>query len=105
VLKTVFRRQKKSYNSAKHLNSLGRMHMEPAEVKERIKKANEEAAKRLLEAEPYLIDTATAVEVIPGMKEKMLLHAAPFVDWKHMCGPQKGSARMGQDPGRGYQAF
>jgi hypothetical protein len=66
--------------------------MEPAEVKERIKKANEEAAKRLLEAEPYLIDTATAVEVIPGMKEKMLLHAAPFVDWKHMCGPQKGSA-------------
>jgi hypothetical protein len=62
------------------------------EVKELIKKSNEEAVKRLLEAEPYLIDTATAIEVIPGMKEKMLLHAAPSVDWEHMCGPQKGSA-------------
>lgn len=61
-------------------------------LKEKIKAANEEAAKRLLEAEPFLVDTAPAIEVIPGMKDKMLLHAAPFVDWEHMCGPQKGSA-------------
>jgi hypothetical protein len=61
-------------------------------IKERIKKANEEAARRLLEAEPYLIDTAPAIEVIPDMKEKMLLHAAPHIDWEHMCGPQKGAA-------------
>ena len=66
--------------------------MKSAELKDKIKKANEEAAKRLLEAEPYLVDTATAIDVIPDMKEKMLLHAAPFIDWEHMCGPQKGSA-------------
>lgn len=66
--------------------------MDLAELKGRISKANEEAGNRILEAEPYLIDTAAAIEVIPGMKEKMLLHAAPFVDWAHMCGPQKGSA-------------
>ncbi|NQU03001.1 MAG: DUF1116 domain-containing protein [Syntrophaceae bacterium] len=61
-------------------------------MKEKIRKANEEAVKRLKEAEPYLVDTATAIEVIPGMREKMLLHAAPHIDWEHMCGPQKGSA-------------
>ena len=61
-------------------------------IKERIKEANKQAAKRLVEAEPFLIGTAPAGEVIPGMKEKMLLHAAPHVDWEHMCGPQKGSA-------------
>jgi hypothetical protein len=66
--------------------------MKMEELKEKIKKANEEAGKRLVEAEPYLIDTAPAIEVIPGMKENMLLHAAPHVDWEHMCGPQKGSA-------------
>ena len=66
--------------------------MENTDLKEKIKKANEEAAKRLNEAEPYLVDTALARDVIPDLKEKMLLHAAPFVDWEHMCGPQKGSA-------------
>ena len=66
--------------------------MKSAELKDKVKKANEEAARRLLEAEPYLVDTATAIDVIPDMKEKMLLHAAPFIDWEHMCGPQKGSA-------------
>lgn len=66
--------------------------MEKTDIKEKIKKANAEAAKRLNEAEPYLVDTALARDVIPDLKEKMLLHAAPFVDWEHMCGPQKGSA-------------
>lgn len=66
--------------------------MELARLKQKIKQANQEAARRLNEAEPFLMDTALAGEVIPGMGEKMLLHAAPYVDWKHMCGPQKGSA-------------
>ena len=66
--------------------------MNATDVKEKIKRANEEAAKRLNEADPYLIDTATAKEVIPDMKEIMLLHAAPYVDWENMCGPHKGSA-------------
>lgn len=63
-----------------------------ADLKQKIAAANEEAGRRLLDAEPYLIDAATASDVIPGMNDKMLLHAAPFVDWEHMCGPQKGSA-------------
>ncbi len=66
--------------------------MNATDVKERIKHANEEAARRLNEADPYLIDTAIAKEVIPDMKENMLLHAAPYVDWENMCGPHKGSA-------------
>jgi hypothetical protein len=66
--------------------------MQVAEIKNRIKEANQQAAKRLNEAEPYLVDVTIAKEVIPNMRGKMLLHAAPHVDWEHMCGPQKGSA-------------
>lgn len=66
--------------------------MDAKSVKEKISQANAEAAKRMNEAEPYLVDVSRAGDVIPGMKGKMLLHAAPHVDWEHMCGPQKGSA-------------
>ena len=66
--------------------------MEKTELREKIRRANEEAIRRFREAEPYLVDTAPALEVIPGMRDKMLLHAAPSVDWADMCGPQKGAA-------------
>lgn len=66
--------------------------MQTIDIKQKIKDANAEAARRLNEALPYLVDVALAKDVIPGIKDKMLLHAAPFVDWEHMCGPQKGSA-------------
>lgn len=62
------------------------------ELKKKIKEANEKAGKCLNEAEPYLIGTETAIEVIPRMEEKMLLHAAPFINWENMCKPQKGAA-------------
>jgi hypothetical protein len=42
-------------------------------------------------ADPVLIDVAPAGEVIPGLKDKMILHAGPPVDWLHMSGAQKGA--------------
>ena len=58
---------------------------------EKIKKANEEAIKRVLEARPSLVGIDTAIRVIPGMKENLLLHAGPPISWDRMSGPMKGA--------------
>ncbi len=56
-----------------------------------IEKANKEALDRLLAARPVLVGMAKAIDVIPGMKKNMILHAGPPVTWDRMCGPQKGA--------------
>jgi hypothetical protein len=61
-------------------------------IKEKIEAANAEAARRLIAADPVLMDVAAAGDVIPGMKDRMILHSGPPVDWKHMCGAQRGAA-------------
>ena len=58
---------------------------------ERITKANEEAVKRLKEAHPYLVDIDLAINVIPGMHAKKILHSGPPISWEKMCGPVKGA--------------
>ena len=32
-----------------------------------------------------------AKDVIPGMHEKMILHAGPPIEWERMCGPTRGA--------------
>jgi len=61
------------------------------DIKQKIERANEEAARRLVDADPVLIDIAPAGEVIPGMREKMILHAGPPIQWNQMCGAQQGA--------------
>ena len=56
-----------------------------------IEKANQEALKRLLDARPVWVGVEKAIDVIPGMKKNLLLHAGPPVTWDRMCGPQKGA--------------
>ena len=58
-----------------------------------ISEANSEAVKRILEAEPVLVDVVTASEVIPDLEEGMILHAGPPIDWDRMCGPMRSSGR------------
>ena len=58
---------------------------------EAIDRANAEALERYLSGEPFLIDYALAQDVIPGMTDKMLLHAGPPITWERMCGPMKGA--------------
>ncbi|MBE3581311.1 MAG: DUF1116 domain-containing protein [Thermoanaerobacteraceae bacterium] len=53
--------------------------------------ANEEAVKRLQEAEPFLVGVGKAIEVVPGMKENLIMHAGPPIEWERMCGPMKGA--------------
>ena len=61
------------------------------DIKQKIEKANEEAAHRLTLGEPVLVDIAPAREVIPGMREKMITHAGPPIEWARMCGAQQGA--------------
>ncbi len=58
---------------------------------ELIEKANATALERMLTSEPVLIDVRPAHEVVPGLKEGMILHAGPPIEWDRMCGPMKGA--------------
>jgi len=65
------------------------------DIKQKIEKANEEAARRLIAGEPVLVDIAPAGEVVPGMQDRMITHAGPPIGWQRMCGAQQGAV-LGQ---------
>ncbi|MGQ0604531.1 MAG: oxamate carbamoyltransferase subunit AllG family protein [Anaerolineales bacterium] len=56
-----------------------------------IEQANQQALERLLAAQPVLRGVASAREALPGMGERMILHAGPPVHWDGMCGPMQGA--------------
>ncbi len=53
--------------------------------------ANEKVMKVFQDSDVRLIGMGLAKEVIPGMHEKMILHAGPPIEWNRMCGPMKGA--------------
>ena len=59
------------------------------DIKKRIEKANEEAVSRLIESQPLWIGCDNAVNVIPGMSKKTILHAGPPIKWENMCRPMR----------------
>ena len=59
--------------------------------KAKIEDANKEAVKRILNSKPFLVGMGKAIDVVPGMKKNMLLHAGPPVTWERMCGPMRGA--------------
>ena len=61
------------------------------DIKQRIEQANLEAYKKMVDGDPVLIDLAPAIEVIPGMEDKMVLLAGPPITWEKMCGAQRGA--------------
>ncbi len=60
---------------------------------ERVEAANREAVGRILKADPVAIDVRPAREVVPGLKERMVLHAGPPVPWERMCGPLRAAVQ------------
>ena len=56
-----------------------------------IEQANATAVGRMMEARPILRGLATARDVIPGMKDTLLLHAGPPIEWARMSGPLRGA--------------
>jgi hypothetical protein len=57
----------------------------------KIDQANEVAADRMIAARPILTGVATARDVIPKLKDNMILHAGPPIDWSRMSGPLRGA--------------
>ena len=52
-------------------------------------KANLETFNRLTTGDPVLIDVATALQVMPGMKKNMVLTSGPPLPWKDYYGGQR----------------
>ncbi len=61
-----------------------------AKASVRVEKANRKAMERILAAKPALVGMGTALDVIPGMRKDLILHAGPPVTWDRMCGPMRG---------------
>ncbi len=56
-----------------------------------IEKANGIAIDRILKGKPVIIGIGTALDVVPGMRKDLFLHAGPPVTWDKMCGPMRGA--------------
>jgi hypothetical protein len=56
-----------------------------------IDNANQIAVERMMSARPVLKAVAVARDVIPGMKDNLLLHAGPPIEWARMSGPLRGA--------------
>jgi hypothetical protein len=56
-----------------------------------IEQANREAVERMIESRPVLIGMGKARDTIPGMKDNLLLHAGPPIEWARMSGPLRGA--------------
>jgi hypothetical protein len=56
-----------------------------------IQKANDEATSKMMEAHPVLVGLGKAKDVIPGMRDNLLLHAGPPITWERASGPMRGA--------------
>ena len=56
-----------------------------------IDSANTTAVTRMMEARPVLLGVGKALDVIPGMRPNLILHAGPPITWERMSGPLKGA--------------
>ncbi len=66
--------------------------MAPGATAASIEAANAEAIRRMLVAEPVLIDVVSAGSVIGGLGKHVILHAGPPIAWQAMSGPMRGAA-------------
>ena len=60
-----------------------------------VSKANEEAARRLCEADPVLTDIRPAGEVVPGMTPQKILTSGAPLDWEQYTGGQRRAVIYG----------
>jgi hypothetical protein len=58
---------------------------------EKIENANAESLRRMLRADPVLVDVQPAGKAIKGLSEGVILHSGPPIAWERMCGPMQGA--------------
>lgn len=56
-----------------------------------IQQANATAVNAIQAAQPVLKGIGTAIDVVPGMKKNLILHAGPPITWQKMSGPLRGA--------------
>jgi hypothetical protein len=56
-----------------------------------IEDANVETTQRMMEARPVVVGMGKAIDVIPGMRDNLLLHAGPPITWERASGPMRGA--------------
>jgi hypothetical protein len=56
-----------------------------------IAEANREAVRRIQAGTAILAGTALARDVVPGLREHLVLHSGPPLTWDRMCGPMRGA--------------
>lgn len=56
-----------------------------------IEQANRTAVERMTSARPILTGLGRARDVVPGMRDNLLLHAGPPIAWDRMSGPLRGA--------------
>jgi hypothetical protein len=56
-----------------------------------INDANQTVLDRVLGAQPVLVGTGRALDVIPGMRSDLILHAGPPITWDRASGPLRGA--------------
>lgn len=56
-----------------------------------IEAANQEVVSRIKRGQAVLVGMGIARDVIPGMHDRMILHAGPPIEWERMCGPTRGA--------------
>ena len=65
----------------KTIEALTRFMAWPEAAHRKVNEANALAVKTLREAQPVILDVRTARDVVPGMHDKLVLHAGPPVTW------------------------
>jgi hypothetical protein len=56
-----------------------------------IQQANAAAVSAIQAAQPVLKGIDTAINIVPGMKKNLILHAGPPITWQKMSGPMRGA--------------
>jgi hypothetical protein len=56
-----------------------------------IDEANQQVVDRIRQGRAVLAGMGIAGETIPGMHDRMILHAGPPIEWERMCGPTRGA--------------
>jgi hypothetical protein len=56
-----------------------------------IEKANASTTERMMDARPVLVGLGKARDVLPGMRDNLLLHAGPPITWERASGPMRGA--------------
>ena len=67
-----------------------------------VETANQIAYSNYLAAQPVLIGIGVARSEVPGLRERMLLHAGPPIAWNEMCGPMQGAPSWGSRAERAF---